>query len=172
MSNKKRADELFKEAYKQYYTDVYRFCLSYMANDRNSVDDVVQDTFIVLYNKYLAGEEIAYTKAFLFKTAHNFVLKHLRERKRDMNNVSIDEIIEIPSQGEDIDERLSFEEYFPGGAPENEIALMVGDVQRLRVYAEKGFQAPTEVPEEIWQAAARLAQDGCDAYVIYPQGFS
>lgn len=111
MSNKKRADELFKEAYKQYYTDVYRFCLSYMANDRNSVDDVVQDTFIVLYNKYLAGEEIAYTKAFLFKTAHNFVLKHLRERKRDMNNVSIDEIIEIPSQDEDIDERLSFEEY-------------------------------------------------------------
>ena len=68
--------------------------------------------------------------------------------------------------------RLSFEEYFPGGAPENEIALMVGDVQRLRVYAEKGFQAPTEVPEEIWQAAARLAQDGCDAYVIYPLGFS
>ena len=26
--------------------------------------------------------------------------------------------------------------------------------------------------EEIWQAAARLAQDGCDAYVIYPLGFS
>ncbi len=66
--------------------------------------------------------------------------------------------------------RLSFDEYFPGGPPDNEIALMVGDVQRLRVYAEKGFQAPTEVPETIWRAAARLSEDGYDAYVIRPQG--
>ena len=67
--------------------------------------------------------------------------------------------------------RLSFEEYFPGGPPDNEIALMVGDLQRLRVYAELGFQAPTEIPETVWQAAARLSKDGYDAYVIYPQGF-
>lgn len=111
MSNKSRADAQFKEAYKQYYPDVYRFCLSYLLKDRSSVDDAVQETFIVLYNKYLDGEEIVYTKAFLFKTAYNFVQKRLREQKRDIKNVSIDEIIEIPSQNEDIDERLSFEEY-------------------------------------------------------------
>lgn len=111
MSNKSRADAQFKEAYKQYYTDIYRFCLSYLTNDRSSVDDVVQETFIVLYNKFLSGDEITYTKTFLLKTAHNLVLKHLRDRKHDDNNISIDEIIEIPSQNEDLDERLSFEEY-------------------------------------------------------------
>ena len=37
--------------------------------------------------------------------------------------------------------RLSFEEYFPGGPPENEIALMVGDLQRLRVYPNWAFRS-------------------------------
>ena len=61
---------------------------------------------------------------------------------------------------------LSFEAYFPGGPPAREIALMVGDLQRLRVYAQLGFQAPTEVPEAVWQAGQRLALDGYDDYVI------
>lgn len=111
MSDKSRADKLFKEAYKHYYSDIYRFCLSYLTTDSSSVDDIVQETFIVLYNKYLSGEEISYTKTFLLKTAHNLVLKHIRDRKHDNKNISIDEIIEIPSQDEDIDEKLSFEEY-------------------------------------------------------------
>ena len=108
---KSRADAQFKEAYKQYYADVYRFCLSYLTDDRETVDDIVQETFIVLYNKYLDGEEVHYTKTFLFKTAHNYILKHIRDKKHDDVNISIDEIIEIPSQNEDMDEKLSFEEY-------------------------------------------------------------
>ena len=43
---------------------------------------------------------------------------------------------------------------------------MVGDLQRLRVYAEKGFQAPVEVPDEIWAAYERLVAAGYDQYVI------
>lgn len=47
-----------------------------------------------------------------------------------------------------------------------EIELMVGDLQRLRVYADRGFQTPTEIPEEIWAAWRRLAEMGFDRYVI------
>ena len=43
--------------------------------------------------------------------------------------------------------------------------LMVGDLQRLRVYAGR-FQAAVEVPDEIWAAFQRLAGDGYDRYVI------
>lgn len=111
MPKQNTADERFKEAYKKYYTDVYRFCLSYLLHDRASVDDCVQEVFIVLYKKYQSGEDIEYVKAFLFKTAENFIKKHLRQNVRDSKNVSIDEIIELPSQSEDLDERLSFEEY-------------------------------------------------------------
>ncbi|MBQ9662575.1 MAG: YdcF family protein [Oscillospiraceae bacterium] len=58
---------------------------------------------------------------------------------------------------------LTLEDY---GADDRTIALMVGDLQRLRVYAEKGFQAPVEVPDEIWAAYERLAAAGYDRYVI------
>ncbi len=109
--DRKRADALFKKAYERYYTSIYRFCLSRLPNDRSSVDDCVQETFIVLYNKYLDGEEIEYVQAFLFKTANNFVLKQTRQIQKQMNQVSVEEIIHIPSQSEDIDDRLTFEEY-------------------------------------------------------------
>ena len=62
---------------------------------------------------------------------------------------------------------IPFADYPNADCPlEQEIALMVGDLQRLRVYAERGFQAPTEVPEEIWAAYARLVADGYTRHVI------
>lgn len=45
------------------------------------------------------------------------------------------------------------------------LELMVGDLQRLRVYGGR-FQAPVEVPEDIWAAFERLAAEGFDRYVI------
>ena len=58
---------------------------------------------------------------------------------------------------------LTLEEY---GCDEATVNLMVGDLQRLRVYAEKGFQAPVDVPEAVWAAFERLAAAGYDRYVI------
>ena len=48
----------------------------------------------------------------------------------------------------------------------DEIQLMVGDLQRLQVYAEKGFQAPTFVPDSVWRCWQRLVNAGFDRYVI------
>lgn len=109
--NKKNADALLQKTYEENYISVYRYALSKLKNDTHSVDDVVQETFIVLYKKFLAGEEIAYIKAFLFKTADNFVKKKYLEIEKKNKTVSIDEVLEIPSQDEDIDDRLTFEEY-------------------------------------------------------------
>jgi len=62
---------------------------------------------------------------------------------------------------------LSFEQYAPDEAALiPEIELMTGDLQRLKVYAEKGFQAPTPVPPEIWDAWRLLCQAGFDRYVL------
>ena len=47
-----------------------------------------------------------------------------------------------------------------------EIELMTGDLQRLRVYGERGWQAPVTVPGPVWAAFERLAEDGYDRYVI------
>lgn len=49
---------------------------------------------------------------------------------------------------------------------ERSIQLMVGDLQRCRVYAERGYQAPVDVPEDIWAAMERLAAAGFDEQLI------
>ena len=109
--NKSYADDMLKKAYKSYYSDVYRFCLSFLVQDRESIDDCVQEAFIVLYKKYLDGEEIEYVKAFLFKTVENFVKKRLRENTKAKRQVNLDDVAELITQSDDMDERLSFEEY-------------------------------------------------------------
>lgn len=62
--------------------------------------------------------------------------------------------------------RLTLEEYLAqGNDPTAVLELMTGDLQRLRVYAGR-FQAPVEVPEEVWAAYERLAGAGYDRYMI------
>ena len=62
---------------------------------------------------------------------------------------------------------ISFEDYPGEETPlDRMINLMVGDLQRLEVYAEKGFQVPVTVPDEIWEIYNRLAEDGYDQFVI------
>lgn len=63
--------------------------------------------------------------------------------------------------------RLTLEEYLGPNTPlERELELMVGDFQRLEVYAGTGFQSPVPLPEDMWEAYRRLVSDGYDKYVI------
>lgn len=108
--DKGQADTLFKEAYRAYYTSIYRYCLAKL-KDNHACDDTVQETFLALYKKLLAGEEIVHTRALLYRTADNYIKKRYAEREKAQSFVPIDEVIKIPSQNENVDERLTFEEY-------------------------------------------------------------
>ncbi|WP_177287613.1 YdcF family protein [Actinomadura madurae] len=46
------------------------------------------------------------------------------------------------------------------------IELMVGDLQRMVVYAERGYQVPMPVPAAAWAAYEELARLGYDRHVI------
>ena len=62
---------------------------------------------------------------------------------------------------------IPFEKYWNDEESlKREINLMTGDLQRLIVYAEKGFQVPVDVPDHIWAACERLVEDGFDMFVI------
>ncbi len=62
---------------------------------------------------------------------------------------------------------IPFEEYAPDEAALiPEIELMTGDLQRLKVYAEKGYQAPVHVPLDVWDAWQRLVAAGFRRYVL------
>jgi uncharacterized SAM-binding protein YcdF (DUF218 family) len=67
--------------------------------------------------------------------------------------------------------QLSFDEYlsrYANGSLSSEdvIAIMVGDLQRIRVYPAKGFQIPQDIPDDVWDAFEELVRAGFDKYLI------
>ncbi len=46
------------------------------------------------------------------------------------------------------------------------INIMVGDLQRIKIYPEKGFQIYQEIPEEVWNAYEKLVTLGFDKHLI------
>lgn len=43
------------------------------------------------------------------------------------------------------------------------VCVIVGDFQRMELYAQKGWQLPQEIPEEAWEAFRRLVEMGFDS---------
>ena len=65
--------------------------------------------------------------------------------------------------------QISFENY-----PNNEIPLvrviniMVGDLQRIKLYPAMGFQVYQEIPDSVWQAFNQLVDLGFDEHLAPP----
>jgi uncharacterized SAM-binding protein YcdF (DUF218 family) len=63
--------------------------------------------------------------------------------------------------------RIAFEEYPNAGITKEEvIAIMLGDLQRIPIYAERGFQSPQDVPPEVWEAYETLVSAGFTSHLI------
>jgi uncharacterized SAM-binding protein YcdF (DUF218 family) len=62
--------------------------------------------------------------------------------------------------------QISFEDY-----PTEEISMekviniMVGDLQRIRIYPGKGFQIPQDIPDDVWAAYERLKAQGFNKHL-------
>ena len=64
--------------------------------------------------------------------------------------------------------QLSFEEYPTEEIPlEKVINIMVGDMQRIKYYPQKGFQIPQEIPDDVWNAYNELVAMGFDKQLNY-----
>jgi len=50
------------------------------------------------------------------------------------------------------------------------INIMVGDVQRMRVYADRGFQVPQPMPGEVWAAWEELVARGYTGHLVAEEG--
>lgn len=62
---------------------------------------------------------------------------------------------------------IAFADYASSLVPLRQtIELMVGDLQRLKVYAERGFQIPQPIPEAVWQSYEFLRRAGYDRFVV------
>ena len=61
----------------------------------------------------------------------------------------------------------SFIEYLTESvSPVKTLNIMAGDLQRMRLYVDKGFQIPQEVPTDVWASYEYLRDHGYDTAVI------
>ena len=49
------------------------------------------------------------------------------------------------------------------------VGIMVGDLQRIKLYPARGYQIEQEIPDEVWEAFEVLVRAGYDKYLIQPQ---
>jgi uncharacterized SAM-binding protein YcdF (DUF218 family) len=69
--------------------------------------------------------------------------------------------------------QMSFDDYLAAYShhalsPDDVIGIMVGDLQRIRLYPARGFQIPQEIPDDVWHAGEELIAEGYDRYLIGP----
>ena len=63
--------------------------------------------------------------------------------------------------------QISFEDYPNEEIPlERVINIMVGDLQRIKLYPQKGFQVYQHIPEKVWDAYERLVELGFSKHLV------
>jgi len=71
--------------------------------------------------------------------------------------------------------QVSFDEYLAhythaALSPDDVISIMVGDLQRIRLYPAKGFQIPQDIPRAVWEAYEELVAAGYDTHLVADPG--
>ena len=67
--------------------------------------------------------------------------------------------------------RVSFDQYLrkysnAALSIDDVIDIMVGDLQRIRVYPDKGFQIHQDIPDDVWDAFEELVRAGYDKRLV------
>ncbi len=67
--------------------------------------------------------------------------------------------------------QVSFDEYLAGYthrtlSADDVVSIMVGDLQRIRIYPARGFQIEQEIPVDVWTAYEALVAAGYDRHLV------
>jgi uncharacterized SAM-binding protein YcdF (DUF218 family) len=134
-----------------------------------AIDMGVPGQSILIENRSTnTGENILFTKAMLEEKnihPHSFLLvqKPYMERRSyaTFEKFWPGQSVRVTSP------QLSFEEYITPEFPlENVINIMVGDLQRIKLYPAKGFQVYQEIPTPVWEAYQHLIALGFNKQLI------
>lgn len=110
MSEKKHANALLQECYNEYRIKLFNYCLSRL-DSREAADDCVQETFIVFYNRLLDGEQFENPRAFLYRTADNFVKRQKQKAASELRHQVPLETAADVGVADDYNERLDLIDY-------------------------------------------------------------
>lgn len=112
MSAKKQTTALLQQLYDDYRLKLFNFCLARLSGERESADDCVQEAFLVLSTKLKNGEEIENPRAFLYRTAENFVKRRREQLAKDSKRlVPFEKASEIAANDEILPETIENIDY-------------------------------------------------------------
>ncbi len=112
MSAKKQTTALLQQLYDDYRLKLFNFCLARLSGERESADDCVQEAFLVLSTKLKNGEKIENPRAFLYRTAENFVKRRREQLAKDSKRlVPLDKASETASHDEILPETIENIDY-------------------------------------------------------------
>ncbi len=129
---------------------------------------VPEDSVLIENKSSNTGENILFTKRLLEEKKldpHSFIIvqKPYMERrayatfKKHWPEKNV--VVTSP--------QISFVDYPTEEIPiDKVINIMVGDLQRIKFYPEKGFQIYQEIPEDVWDAYQRLVALGFGKHLI------
>ena len=133
---------------------------------------VPSDKILVENRSTNTGENILFTKQLLAKHGidpERFILvqKPYMERRSfaTFRKVWPEKAVLVTSP------RVSFDEYLNGYSNEalskdDVISIMVGDLQRIKLYPDKGFQIHQEIPHDVWSAYEELVEAGYNQRLV------
>lgn len=81
MKNKYKGDE-FTQLYEEYTEEIYRYCYIRLRPNSQIAEDCTHNAFLALFEKLKNGTVVENPRAFLYKTANNFVLKAYRNNEK------------------------------------------------------------------------------------------
>ena len=133
---------------------------------------VPQERILIENRSTNTGENISFTKILLAAKGLNperFILvqKPYMERRSfaTFRKLWPEKAVIVTSPKVGFDEYL--DKYANSGlTAEDVIDIMVGDLQRIKVYSEKGFQIRQEIPEDVWSAYQELLGAGFTSRLI------
>ena len=135
---------------------------------------VPEEKILVENRSTNTGENISFTKALLKERGidpHKFILvqKPYMERRSyaTFRKVWPEKEVLVTSA------QVSFAEYLDQYtnrelSSDDVVGIMVGDLQRIKVYAEKNYQIQQEIPGDVWAAYEELVAAGYTRYLVTP----
>jgi uncharacterized SAM-binding protein YcdF (DUF218 family) len=134
--------------------------------------NVPREKILVEVNSTNTGENIEFTKRLLAERGldpQNFIVvqKPYMERRAfaTFRKLWPEKEVVITSP------QVSFRDYLagytcPSLSAADVVSIMVGDLQRIKLYPARGFQIEQEIPDNVWRAFEQLVHAGYDKYLI------
>ena len=134
--------------------------------------NVPREKILVESESTNTGENIEYTRRLLAKRGldlHKFIVvqKPYMERRAYATFRKLWPDREVIVTSPQVSFRDYLAEYVNRSLTHADVvSIMVGDLQRIKLYPARGFQIAQEIPDEVWRAFEGLVRAGYDKYLI------